>query len=432
MTVVSGWLGQKEAGEESLFMLFAGPVSLFATLSLALQMGGNLDLAIAAAVGLILSFSLRMRGLFYSLALLGLGALAKHLFFLDAHLWQMGIETSMALGFVICTLSSEQLHAREGTALLKIESQKSALSRLVEEASQSEREAALEKAALQGRLDGLQREFDLLQEEISTLRILNDVVRKSSLKQEEGDARLVEKEKRIGELLREIEAIHLSRPSSEKEELLQELNAARVEREQTCLINETLVRLHAAADRKARELIARNELLEKQFLALSQTQSEKEELARAELQEARIELANLVDYRSSALESERRQWREQLSEQDRTIALFQERIRALSETQSLYFQLKKQFEEKNRVLHETRQELFRAETALEAARIEEQWEEVEFPLFESMLASEVALLEEERRSLETENAELSQIIGLLSKQPKKASKKKKSMRRKSI
>ncbi len=434
MTAISGWWSRfrnaDAEGGEALPFLAAGPISLFLSLCAAIQREGNFDLAIASAVGIYLCFSLKRRGLFYSLAILFLGALAKHFFFLDSHLWQLGVECSVALGFVICSLSAEQLYSQEEAVEARMESQRSAICNLEEEASRKAEEALEEKMALQERLSELQKELDDAYSELSSLQILNDVIRKSSVKNEEAESRLAEKERRIGSLLQEIEA--LSQPSdgaSESAALLEELNAARVEREQTSLINETLVRMHRAADRKARDLLAQNELLEDRIEALSQTQSEGEELIKAELQETRMQMANLIEQRTFAIESERRQWKEQISERDRTIALFQERIQALSETQALYFQLKKQFEEKNKVLHETRQALFRVETALQAAQIEQRWEEVEFPLFESMLASQVVILEEEKQTLASENAELSEIIGMLSKPskspPAKAKKKQK-------
>lgn len=416
MTVLHGWFGRsqgEEAPKESrgafALLLSLGPISLFATLSAAFLKNGNLDLAIAAAAGIFLSFSFRGRGFCYSLLLLFLSAAFKHLFFLDAHFWQMGIEISMALGFGICALSAVELHARKETAEARIESQASALFNLEEEASRRVQEALEEKIALQNRLSDFQKELDDAQSELSTLRILNDVVRKSSLRQEEEDARDAEKERRIAELLQEIEELHRKEIPYEKAELLQALNAARVEREQTSLINETLVRMHATADRKAKELLVQNEQLQEQVEALLQTQGQQEE--------TKLQLAHLQK-EQIAMESEKLQWKQQLAEKDHMIALFQERICALSEAQALYFQLKKQFEEKNTVLHQTRQELFRTETALQAAQIEQKWEEVEFPFFESILAKEVVLLESENLSLENENAELAEIIGMLSKAPK--------------
>lgn len=419
MTVIHGWLSrfQGELQEEKADFLALGPISLFATLCIALQKGGNFDLAIAGAAGIFLSLTLRMRGLFYSLVLLFLGAAVKHFLFLESHFWQIGIEASMALGLIICALSAELLYSKEAMIEAKIESRDSALRNLEEEAGRRGLEALEEKIALQSRLSDLQKELDEKERDLASLRILSDVVRKSCLKKEEEGAKIAEKERRIAELLQEIEVLSSQQPSLEalqNAQLLQELNHARVEKEQTCLINETLVRLHGAADRKAREMALQNEMLQERIEVLCKAQSERDELAKAELQEMRFQMDHLMQQGTAAAESERRQWKERLSEQDKMIALFQERISALTETQALYFQLKKQFEEKNRVLHETRQELFRAETALQAAQIDQRWEEVEFPLFESMLVSEVVLLEEEKRGLESENAELSQIIGMLS------------------
>jgi hypothetical protein len=438
-----------DTAEEPLSpFLAAGPVSLLVTLCLAMFHGGNLDLAIAVALGLVLSFSFALRGLLYSLSLLFLSALSKHLFFLDQHLWQMGIECSVAIGFMMCALASELVRYKEDALEAKLESQGRALGNLEEDAMRSREENLDEKIALQHRLEELQKEIDEIASESASLQILNDVLRKSALKKESAETEIADKEKRIAELLNEIEMqSSVSVPEATdlqevNEKLLEELNMARVEREQTYLINETLVRMHSSASRKAKEQAEQYEQLSEQKDLLQQRLHELEayrgldvDAMELELQQARLKIAEVIDQRSVAIEAERNQWTENLSERDRMIALFQERVCELSETQALYFQLKKQFEEKSAILHQTRKELFRTETALQAAQLEQKWEEMEFPLFETILSSEVTVLESEMLSLETENAELSAIIGLLSKPVKVvgtlAPKKRKTSKKKS-
>ncbi len=413
-----------ETAEDPLApFLTIGPVSLFTTLCLAMHYGSNLDLAIAVAIGMVLSFSLALRGLAYSLGLLFLSALSKHLFFLDQHFWQLGIECSVAIGFAICAIAAELLHAKEETLDAKLETQSRALSHLEEDVARIRDEGLDEKMVLQTRLAELQKEVDETDSEIASLQILNDVLRKSALKKESPELEIAEKDKRISELLHEIERqSNLTVPDvnflqEENAKLLEELNMARIEREQTYLINETLVRMHASSDRRSKGTEALQEQHEQHLRQIE-----------TELQQSRLKIADLIDQRSVAVEEEKSQWAERLSERDRTIALFQERVCDLSETQALYFQLKKQFEEKTKILHQTRKELFRTETALQAVQREQKWEVMEFPLFETILSSQVTQLESEKLFLETENADLEEIIGLLSK-PIKAVKKTKTAKK---
>ena len=426
-----------QAAEEELSpFIAAGPVSLLATLCLAMHHGANLDLAVAAALGMVLTFSLAFRGLVYSLSLLFLTALSKHLFFLDQHFWQLGVECSVAIGFAMCAFAAELLRSKEETLNVRLESQSRAVSHLEEETVRLREEGLDEKIALQERLSMLQKEIDEVSSESSSLHILNDVLRKSALKKESAEDEIAEKERRIAELLHEIDEMSKkSLPDTpylqdENAKLLEELNMARMEREQTYLINETLMRMHSSSDRRVKEQTAQNEFLQERLQEIERSRSHEAEELEIEMQQARLKIADLIEQRTIAVEAEKSRWTEQLSERDRTISLFQERVCDLSQTQALYFQLKKQFEEKNEILHQTRKELFRTETALQAAEMDQKWEEMEFPFFETMLTSEMMLLEKEKLFLETENAELSAIIGLLSKPPKASQKKSKMSKKK--
>lgn len=408
---------REEALEKEKVQTFlaAGPILLLVTLAIGLHWGSNLDLAVAIGAGIFLCFSMQLRGFVYAVGLLILGAIAKHAIFLESHFWQVGIELSAALGFAVCALSASLLHEKEKTLVSSLENLDRSVSHLEEETSRLREETQVEKIALQSRLEELQAQVDAVSSENSSLQILNDVLRKSAPKREAAELELIQKDCRISELLTEIESLQSTSSADTRDRLLEELNRARVDREQTKLINETLARLHATADRKAKELSSRLETIERD--------------AKEQQQLARERIADLIEQRAAAVEAEKQRWEEKLSERDRTISLFQERIRALSETQTLYFQLKQQFDEKNQVLHETRKELFRTETALQAARLEQRWEEVEFPLFETLLVSEMDAMEREKLSLELENAELSAIIGILSEPQakKKSAKKKKNL-----
>lgn len=172
----------REQSDLSLF-LGSGPLSLVCSCSLAFQRSGNFDLLVPVLLGSLLCLKMRMRGLLFSLLLLLAGALAKHLFFLDDHLWRFGIESSIGLGLLISAMASDLLYKQKEGLCTQAESQGQTVRNLEEELSQVRREAQEEQITLRDRLAALQTEFDEASGDLSALQILNEVLRKTSAKQ---------------------------------------------------------------------------------------------------------------------------------------------------------------------------------------------------------------------------------------------------------
>ena len=113
---------QEEEADFSI-ILAAGPISVFCTLIAGLQQNGNLDLAVLAIAGTVLCMKGRMRGWVYSALFLFAGALVKHAFFIEGHhLWQMGIEASMLIGFAISAAAMDQVRSKEKNLTAQIDS----------------------------------------------------------------------------------------------------------------------------------------------------------------------------------------------------------------------------------------------------------------------------------------------------------------------
>ena len=122
--------------DEADFSLFlaAGPISVFCTLIVGLQRNGNLDLVVLAIAGTVFCMKGRMRGWVYSALLLCAAALVKHAFFIEHHhLWQMGIEGSMLIGFAISAAAMDQLRGKEKNLTAQIDSKKKTICNLEEE-----------------------------------------------------------------------------------------------------------------------------------------------------------------------------------------------------------------------------------------------------------------------------------------------------------
>lgn len=358
-------------GSHLSFFLMAGPISLVATLSIALQKISNLDLAFACAIALFFCFSMKTKGLFYALFVLCCSAFFKHFFFLNEHLWQVGVECSCALGFLITSFSAELFDLKQSCMVNEMQGRAQQIGSL--EAIIRERDE--ERASLQRAVEAYQKQEREWKAQIASLEILNEVLRQSGAKKVAAEEEIIAKERRIAELLDEMaERSFVSNQDEwvdEKRNLLNELDLARSEKEQSYLINETLVRMHATSEKKAKE----------QQMLFEQILSEKEALSR------------------------------KLSEKERALPLFEEladekSLRELNELRAQHAQLREQFEQKNVILHQTRRELFRIDTLLQAHQNNEMQAKEELPLHESLLCRELIQLAKENSSLEKENREL--------------------------
>lgn len=344
----------EDATERSLWQLL-GPLFILSCFALAPR---DLPLLFMGAVGLYLSARWQLRGFSYALILLGLVAIAEHLFLTHRHLWQLGLEGALANAFFITALAFEEGSSSFQSLTSQLDARTSTLHHLEEELAKSHDATTQQQIAFQEKIATLQKETEEMRESQSSLLILNEVLRKTAATQrkekEALEQSLCDKEQTIATLQKE--QISPDILESRNRELLQELNAARMEKEQLRLINEALARLHAKESLKVKE-------------ALEQVRALTEEMQKRP---------------------------------------------PPSEVELLYKQLRKQFEEKSELLHQTRSQLFHADTALQALKKAEEQRE-NLPLRE--VAAEWTLLEKELFALEKENRELQDLVTLLMEPP---------------
>lgn len=98
----------------------------------------------------------------------------------------------------------------------------------------------------------------------------------------------------------------------------------------------------------------------------------------------------------------------------RRLAASAEKMKEIEEQPAMpapYVELRKQFEEKKKILNETRKELFRADALLQAKQLEQESQNLDpGTLLEQLLIQMVVKGEEEREQLESENAILTEIV----------------------
>lgn len=320
-------------------------------------------------LGLYLSARFRMKGCFYSLLFLSLSSVVHHALIREGHFWTLGLEISMGLAFFITALASEEIESKRVSEEEKKKIAEISLQNLEQELEAVRQTAALERIEAEEKRQALVSQLEEVQKELSSLLILNDVLRKEAArrlheaKELRHTAVCLEREK--GEILEEKNALALEKKRLLAEEglvrqvaeRLEEANRLRVEKYQMQLINEDLAGRYAKAcwQKKAEEK------------ALQE---------RRGASQAREEIESL-----------------------------REAVSRLTRTEDLYLQLRQQFEEKNEILHKTRQELFAAQTALEAEALEKTQED---PVFWKA--------ERDWHALEEENQQLQQLITFLNGQ----------------
>ncbi len=401
--------------------LIWGPIFLLFTLALAAPFAIAYDILLLAASGFFLSSRMQMRGCCYALAFLGIISVIRHAFLVQDHLWALGIEGSLCIAFFITALAFEEKASLIHSLEAQIETRKSAIENLEDELSKAKEAQQDQQILFQEKVALLQKELEEVQTEHSSILILNEVLRKTTARHiretEEAREKLrqanIEEEqfrKEIDECKAELFILKTSDAWAKNQELMKELNQARYDQEQTHLMNETLTRLHAREIFKAKD-------------AESESASLKEMLQAAHQETQRIQaecnfLKERLDAAMLELESQKPKIDLQIVEK---LKFAEEKMLHLSQIEPLFKQLKKQFEEKNQTLHQTRSDLFKADTELQKLKMEKAV--LDMAPLPKEVVEELDSLTAQVEVLEEENRELQEIVSSLSQIPPSGKKK---------
>jgi hypothetical protein len=303
----------------------------------------------------------------------------------------------------------------------QLDSRSLAIQNLEEELAKVQQSTLQTEIAHAQRLEELQKSLDEVSVEKSTLEILNDVLRKTNAAYAEEkrafETEILEQQRNLAAVLtermdaqQEIQLLKSTDWAAESRALLQELNRARFDKEQTYQINETLVRMHASAMAQAKEAkeALQTVLNEKEQFVL-QMDALRLELSESEAKCVKLERES-VDQAADIIAQLKK---ERLDLQER-LAATEQKVDELAKVDFLYRQLKSQFEEKGRVLHEARSALFKMETELQTIRKEQEQQEPFLPL---SLSAEIERLDEEVVQLKEENTQLQDLVTHLGSVP---------------
>ncbi|NGX35641.1 MAG: hypothetical protein K1000chlam1_00471 [Candidatus Anoxychlamydiales bacterium] len=417
------------------FWVLLGPFFLLLSIILA-----PFELAVLATAALFLSYRFKFKGLFLSLIALTAFSLYTQVNLVENHLWNLGLEASIALSLIITAFGLDEIknfisHKRENPQdLLNLQQQINENQKAFENTEKNYQvninqltndldtkaenlkltylenenlkkdltENTQRKDYLLNELDqkvketeDLQVKLDELYEKISFLKDEEFLLEKNktSLKEieelknlsatlsqekEKFVSELSEKDRKIQELEKNIQKVSQNLNSKENEKILLELN----EKKQK-IIN-----------------------LENKLTDLEKNKPNIDELHK-KLKDTQIELKTLKQTKNhTPLTSENITDKELLKEYDN-------KNRELSKLNSLYVQLKDQFNEKQRVLHKTRQDLFHAQENFTALKKELNDDFKDLSDNEKSLMKDLDKTESELKVYKQENQNLQDLIGEL-------------------
>lgn len=415
-----------------------GSLLLFMSLSLTILVSHpNYDLWWIVLLGIAFSWKFHWRGFFSAIIALIFSMLFKHMELPSYHIWQLGLEFSIALGLWITTDSGGRLKEYVMGFQEEIVRGARKSKALQDELQRKNEQFASEKNVMQERLDQIKKELadgeidkTSLKELIRNLKERDD--EKEYIKEEyfreiaAKTGKVQSLELQLVAMQDEIKQLGEGEKLQEKNRcLLNQLNVVRVDKYQSRLINEALAKtLTREMKRKEVEYIYKIQTLEAERdewrrkvdslhgKLVSIDSSHENEVRPSEEFVRKIE----------SLEKERNELKEEIVVLQRKMEDFSSEPVCKEphfssdqhrRTEASLWQLKKQFNEKKQVLHQTRTELFRLQGEVFVRKREEESYKYEPDLQEEQLIGELYALEEERENLEKENLLLQDIIQIL-------------------
>lgn len=293
---------------DSPWSFWAGPTFLLCALAISAWV--NLQempyWLLASVLGMVFCVYYRMRGCVYSILLLAAFSAVRHGLFLDQHLLYFGLEGSLACSFFIMALAMDQRNSSFQSFFETSQAQKRAISHLEQNLAKLLESSQSQQVSLQGKIAGKQKELEDVQSELSSILVLNEVLRKTTatqLKESQQKAdTLLDRERRIAYLISEREQLELQLEKlqsdsgliQDNEKLLEDLNQVRCDYAQL-----EMTHGHLLDSYQEKSLYA--EQIEKKCEELSQEKEKLEE--RLELfEEKNEELESIQEEEKKSLE----------------------------------------------------------------------------------------------------------------------------------
>ncbi|MEI6242449.1 MAG: hypothetical protein WCP39_03475 [Chlamydiota bacterium] len=373
------------------FWFLLGPCCLATSLFVSqFSLGGHYDLWMISMVSVFLCWAFRYRGLILSLSLLVLSSILYHFFFPSEHLWNLGVEFSVAFGIWVSYISftdvkewSASIEKNRKDLFQKISFMEETFKKEEEVHQQYMRDLQKELTDLDQLVEGQQEEKGKLEKKMEALEVH---LQKETQEKEQKLSVLVNEKKEFLSLL-QVEG--QKKIEKDKSLVLIENDKKRMEQEKSLICQEKDKLLALIDNEKKEKERIQNEI--------SKLLCEKENLS--QMQGQFLSLKKIVDENDLLLQQERAEKKKFFD---------------------LHKQLQVQFKGKSEILHDTRKELFLIKEKMIASQREQELV-LEYPECKD---ADFSSLEETMVSLEQENLALQEIIQFLNKNLEKKGAKK--------
>ena len=379
------------------FHTLLGPFFLILSLALA-----PLELAMIIALGLFLCFRFKLTGLYISSSLVLLYAGYNHYYISVDHLWDSGLETSIVLGFIISSFSFDEI----ALSITKFSAKKTKqLEELKNKLTSKEVNLKNHRTLISDNFERIKSDIDEKQSQINLLQDQNEtLVSKLDDNQKRKDFLLNEldqKENNLIENQTKIDDLYEKLAFLKDEEFLKDNNVTL--QKEIATLQESIVQEKDQNLSLQKQIEEKNTLLENQKSVEIVQAPQVDDSLNIEIEKLKKENGRLF----SKIESLKTDLKENIDPD------YHSKAKEFNHINSLYFQIKDQFEEKSLVLHRTRKDLFHTKEMLTALKKENENDFDDFSEIEKSLVSDLDISNTEFTNLQKENEKLKDIVTLL-------------------
>lgn len=381
------------------FWVLLGPYLLLLSIILS-----SFNLSLFTSVLLFLCYRFKFKGLLVSLTTLIIYSFYVQVNLEEEHLWNLGLQLSIALGLIISTCGFEEIR---NLISINEDVKNEDLSLLQKQLKEKEQQFETTRKNLEENLIILKGELNKKAQKILQVSTENENLKKDL------EDNIHRKDYLLNELdnkVKEIEQLTIKQDELfekisflKDEEFLHEKNKnLQKEIDDLKILNEQYKNVKNTI---SNELIEETKKIDE--LSSNETQVNNSDTLEKRIKEKDYQIFKLKEkLKNTAIFSN-----ENVSN-DEILKEYKNRLQELSNINSLYSQLKKQFEEKKQILNKTRQELFQAKEKLSSFQIKQND-------FENLNENERSILNEldeaidELQKYKSENKNLEEIVSLL-------------------
>jgi hypothetical protein len=414
------------------FFVLIGPLFLIGSLFIAAFNKSivNYDLWAVVAMGLLVCWKYRFNGFYIAGAVLFLSVFIKHIVISSHHMWQFGLESSIAIGLYITAVSFEEIIAM-------IEGFEKNRNNLLQNITQIEEAFCKEEGmhvaqnrSLNEKIDALQTEVDNKKEKLIELEKLVDVIKHSNetdvFERQVLAEESLDKTRKIAKLQRLLEGKDISTVSHEdisSDDLMRILKKreAILSLEEGDKLNNDITNLKENIAALTKEIEEEKDSGRKKYDALVAAQEKDRTLIEEKcnrLVQDKAMLSSIIEDKVKEIDAYQKKLQNHIHSDtkntpysnDDMLKKYERKLAEARRVEFLYKQLKEQFSQKDDVLHSARASIFDLQEQLLYIQKDNEFSEIEISDEEEILMNRIVDLEEELCVIEKENESLETLV----------------------